>query len=470
MSPARRRGRCESMDGDVHRHVSHPRRAAPRPRRTPTRCTTPSPTWAARRRASTLYPAQEEALIELVTGANVDPRDADRVRQVAGRDRRALRRAGQRTAQLLHRADQGAGAREVLRARATSFGADNVGMLTGDAASTPTPRSSAAPPRCWPTSRCARAPQADVGLVVMDEFHFYADPDRGWAWQVPLLELPQAQFLLMSATLGDVTLLRARTSPGAPAGRPRVVTHGRAARCRCTSPTRSTPLHETIEELLHDRPGAGLRRALHPGRRRSSGRRRCMSVNVCTREREGRDRRGASAASASPPASARRCRGWSAHGIGVHHAGMLPKYRRLVETARPGRAAQGHLRHRHPRRRHQRADPHRAVHRAVASTTAPACGTLQGARVPPDRRPRRPRRLRHRRRRRRAGARARRSRTSRRSPRPATTRRSAARSCARRPPEGFVTWSEHDLRPARRRRARAADVAASRSPTRWCST
>ena len=50
-----------------------------------------------------------------------------------------------------------------------------------------TPRSSAAPPRCSPTSRCARAAGADVGLVVMDEFHFYAEPDRGWAWQVPLL-------------------------------------------------------------------------------------------------------------------------------------------------------------------------------------------------------------------------------------------------------------------------------------------
>ena len=51
--------------------------------------------------------------------------------------------------------------------------------------------------------------RADVGLVVMDEFHFYAEPDRGWAWQVPLLELPQAQFLLMSATLGDVSELAA---------------------------------------------------------------------------------------------------------------------------------------------------------------------------------------------------------------------------------------------------------------------
>ena len=47
----------------------------------------------------------------------------------------------------------------------------------------------------------------------MDEFHFYADPDRGWAWQVPLIELPQAQFLLMCATLGDVTLLPRRPHP-----------------------------------------------------------------------------------------------------------------------------------------------------------------------------------------------------------------------------------------------------------------
>ena len=52
------------------------------------------------------------------------------------------------------------------------------------------------------------AQRADIGMVVMDEFHFYAEPDRGWAWQVPLLELPQAQFLLMSATLGDVSFFR----------------------------------------------------------------------------------------------------------------------------------------------------------------------------------------------------------------------------------------------------------------------
>ena len=44
------------------------------------------------------------------------PGDADRLGQVAGRHRRAVRGTGRRTAQLLHRADQGAGQREVLRA------------------------------------------------------------------------------------------------------------------------------------------------------------------------------------------------------------------------------------------------------------------------------------------------------------------------------------------------------------------
>ena len=82
----------------------------------------------------------------------------------------------------------------------------------------------------------------------MDEFHFYADPDRGWAWQVPLLELASAQFLLMSATLGDVSELARR--PGA-AHRPR---HGERDRRRTPVPLHHyyalTPLHETISDLL----------------------------------------------------------------------------------------------------------------------------------------------------------------------------------------------------------------------------
>ena len=84
------------------------------------------------------------------------------------------------------------------------FGPASVGMMTGDASVNP-----GAPIICCTAEILANIALrdgvlADVGQVVMDEFHFYAEPDRGWAWQVPLIELPQAQFVLMSATLGDV--------------------------------------------------------------------------------------------------------------------------------------------------------------------------------------------------------------------------------------------------------------------------
>ncbi len=89
------------------------------------------------------------------------------------------------------------------------FGAAQVGMMTGDASVNDT-----APIICCTAEVLANIAlrdgvAADVGQVVMDEFHYYADPDRGWAWQVPLLELPHTQFILMSATLGDVSLFEA---------------------------------------------------------------------------------------------------------------------------------------------------------------------------------------------------------------------------------------------------------------------
>ena len=95
------------------------------------------------------------------------------------------------------------------------FGASNVGMVTGD-----TSINALAPIICCTAEILANqslreGEGLDVDTVVMDEFHYYADPQRGWAWQVPYLELPQAQMVLMSATLGDVSWfvkdLQART-------------------------------------------------------------------------------------------------------------------------------------------------------------------------------------------------------------------------------------------------------------------
>ncbi len=104
---------------------------------------------------------------------------------------------------------------------------------------------------------------ADLGPVIMDEFHFYADPQRGWAWQVPLLELPQAQFLLMSATLGDVTSFERELTELT--GRPTTT----VATAERPIPLHyyyvQTPVHETLEELLATKQVPGLRGALQPG-------------------------------------------------------------------------------------------------------------------------------------------------------------------------------------------------------------
>jgi superfamily II RNA helicase len=162
----------------------------------------------------------------------------------------------------------------------------------------------------------------------MDEFHFYADPDRGWAWQVPLLELPRAQFLLMSATLGDVARfaedLTRRT------GRPTAVVASAQRPVPLHFAYVTTPLHETLEELLstHQAPvyvvhftqAAALERA-----------QALMSVNVCTRAEK--DTIAALIGNFRFTAGfGRTLSRLVRHGIGVHHAGMLPRYRRLVET------------------------------------------------------------------------------------------------------------------------------------------
>src|SRR5207244_8047643 len=129
-----------------------------------------------------------------------------------------------------------------------AFTPENVGMMTGDASVNP-----AAPLICCTAEVLAsialrEGDRADVGQVVMDEFHFYAEPERGWAWQVPLIELPQAQFVLMSATLGDVARfeddLTRRT------GRPTAVVRDAARPVPLFFSYVTTPLRETVEELL----------------------------------------------------------------------------------------------------------------------------------------------------------------------------------------------------------------------------
>jgi superfamily II RNA helicase len=282
--------------------------------------------WAAEQ-GFTLYPHQEEALIEIVSGANVilsTPTGSGKSLVAAGAHFTALAR-GERT---FYSAPIKALVSEKFFALIDAFGAASVGMMTGDGSV-----NAGAPIICCTAEVLANialrdGAAADVGQVVMDEFHFYADPDRGWAWQVPLIELPQAQFLLMSATLGDVTRfvedLTRRT------GRPTAVVKSVERPVPLVYSYAMTPLHETVAELLttHQAPiyivhftqAAAIEQA-----------QALMSVNVCTRAEKD--------AIAELIGNFRFAAGFGKtlsrlvrHGIGVHHAGMLPKYRRLVET------------------------------------------------------------------------------------------------------------------------------------------
>jgi superfamily II RNA helicase len=275
----------------------------------------------------TLYPHQEEALIEIASGANVilsTPTGSGKSLVAAGAHFMALA-DGRRT---FYTAPIKALVSEKFFALCDMFGAANVGMLTGDASV-----NDDAPIICCTAEILANialrdGEQADVGQVIMDEFHFYAEPDRGWAWQVPLIELPQAQFVLMSATLGDVTRFEGDLTRRT--GRPTALVSSVERPVPLLFSYATTPLHETLEELLstHQAPiyvvhftqAAALERA-----------QALMSVNVSSRA----DKDAIAEAIGSFRFTAGFGRTLSRlvrHGIGVHHAGMLPKYRRLVET------------------------------------------------------------------------------------------------------------------------------------------
>ncbi len=274
-----------------------------------------------------LYPAQDEAIIEIVSGANVilsTPTGTGKSLVAVAAHASCLARGGR----SYYTAPIKALVSEKFFALVDIFGAANVGMVTGDSSVNPD-----APIICCTAEILAnlalrQGSDAAVDQVVMDEFHFYGDPDRGWAWQVPLLILHRAQFVLMSATLGDVTPIAEDLSRRT--GRPTALVTGVERPVPLHFSYARIPAHEIVEKLLeeHEVPvyivhfsqAAALERA-----------QALASTRVSSREQ--RD------AIADAIGDFRFTTGFGKTlsrlvraGIGVHHAGMLPRYRRLVET------------------------------------------------------------------------------------------------------------------------------------------
>ena len=207
------------------------------------------------------------------------------------------------------------------------LGRENVGMITGD-----THINTSAPVICCTAEILANdalreGEDADVGCVAMDEFHFFADPDRGWAWQVPLLTLPHAQFMLMSATLGDVSAIAASLREHTDSDVDLVVDAPRPV--PLSYEYVKTPLEGTVElamrnneaplYIVHFSQDAALSTAQS-----------LANFGIATTEQRDQIKEMARGTRFTT-AFGKILKRLLSCGVGVHHAGMLPRYRLLVE-------------------------------------------------------------------------------------------------------------------------------------------
>ncbi|MCH3974292.1 MAG: DUF3516 domain-containing protein [Bifidobacterium tibiigranuli] len=208
-----------------------------------------------------------------------------------------------------------------------AFGRENIGMITGD-----TRINADAPIVCCTAEILANqalreGSHADVGCVAMDEFHYYGDRERGWAWQVPLLTLPHTQFLLMSATLGNVDAIadKLETMTGtdvdviADAPRPVPLSYEYTDKQLAGTVELLFNRQDTPIYVVHFSQDAALETA-----------QALAGTGVSSKEQRkaiAEAMKGTKFTTAFGKILQRLLR----TGVGIHHAGMLPRYRRLVE-------------------------------------------------------------------------------------------------------------------------------------------
>jgi superfamily II RNA helicase len=273
-----------------------------------------------------LYAGQEEAILELFAGHNVilnTPTGSGKSLVATAFHFRALC-AGERS---VYTCPIKALVNEKFLALCRDFGPENVGMMTGDASVNPT-----APVLCCTAEILAnialhRGARTDFRAVIMDEFHYYSDVERGTAWQVPLLTLAGARFLLMSATLGGTGFIEevlARLT-----GAPAVTVRSEHRPVPLEFEYSETPLTERVAALLEERR-APVYLVYFTQRAASEAAQDWMSLNLCSREEKAALAGELERVKFNSPYG-REMKRWLRHGIGVHHAGLLPKYRVLVE-------------------------------------------------------------------------------------------------------------------------------------------
>ncbi len=273
-----------------------------------------------------LYPAQEEAVLELMSGHHVilnTPTGSGKSLVALALAMKALDEG----ARLFYTCPIKALVSEKFFNLCDELGAESVGMMTGDASV-----NHDAPIICCTAeilSNLALRMGADsgIGYVVMDEFHYYSDPERGVSWQIPLLTMSKTRFLLMSATLGDtgfvervledLTSIKAVTVSGNERPVPLDYTYS------------EDPIHEALAKLIESRKFP-IYVVNFTQRECVEQAQNCMSVNISSKEEKKQIEHYFAGFRFDTPFG-KDIRRFLSHGVGIHHAGMLPKYRLLVE-------------------------------------------------------------------------------------------------------------------------------------------
>ncbi len=273
-----------------------------------------------------LYAEQEEAILELFGGKNVvlnTPTGSGKSLVAAAFHFKALC-AGERS---VYTCPIKALVNEKFLSLCRDFGPENVGMMTGDASVNPR-----APVLCCTAEilaniALAKGEHSDLRAVVMDEFHYYSDSDRGGAWQAPLLTMRKARFLLMSATLGETAFFEKEMEDLT--GAPSVTIRSDRRPVPLEVEYSEIPLTEKIETLLRNNR-APVYLVHFTQRSAAEAAQALMSLAVCTKEEKAVLSTALVGVRFNSPYG-REVKRWLRHGIGVHHAGLLPKYRILVE-------------------------------------------------------------------------------------------------------------------------------------------
>lgn len=272
------------------------------------------------------YDHQEEAILELFAGKNVilnTPTGSGKSLVALALQFRAICQ-GRRS---YYTVPIKALANEKFLSLCKTFGAERVGMITGDATVNPHAPVICCTAEILSNLALREGALAAVDEVIMDEFHYYSDRERGVAWQVPLLTLSQAQFLLMSATLGDTLFFqRGLTDLN---GLPTALVKSEERPVPLEFDYSTTILEEKVEELAE--AGKAPIYLVHFAQRScAETAQRLTSRNFCTKDEKAKIAEALEDGDFRSPYG-KEMKRLLRHGLGIHHAGLLPKYRVMVE-------------------------------------------------------------------------------------------------------------------------------------------